>query len=77
MCAGDLSLEAAEHPTRHHLESYSYDETVHVCRDWTVLSDALRRTSLGFEVDESDLGLVPFDHSDWKPQRPVVPFDAV
>lgn len=76
MCAGDLTLEAPENPTRTHLLSLAYDETVHVCRDWTALSDALRRTALGFEVDEGR-GLVPFDHSDWQPQRPVVPFEAV
>lgn len=76
MCAGDLTLEAPENPSRTHLESFAYDETVHLCRDWTALSNALRRTSLGFEVDEGR-GLVPFDHSDWQPRRPVNPFEAV
>ena len=77
MCAGDLALEPAEHPTRHHLESYSYDESVHMCRDWTALSATLRSKSLGFEVAE-DRGLVPFDHANWKiSNRPVTPFEAV
>ena len=76
MCAGDLTLEAPENPSRTHLESIAYDETIHLCRDWTALSDALRRTSLGFELDEGR-GLVPYDHSDWQPRRPVVPFEAV
>jgi len=76
MCAGDLTLEAPEYPSRTHLESMAYDETVHLCRDWPALSDALRRTSLGFEVDEGR-GLVPFDHSNWQPRRPVAPFEAV
>ncbi|KAK3613145.1 hypothetical protein LTR22_028286, partial [Elasticomyces elasticus] len=76
MCAGDLTLEAPENPTRTHLLSLAYDKTTHVCRDWTALSDALRKTALGFEVDE-DLRHVPFDHSDWQPKRPVIPFEAV
>lgn len=76
MCGGDLTLEAPENPSRTHLESIPYDETVHLCRDWTALSSALRSTSLGFNVDEGR-GLVPFDNSNWQPRRPVVPFEAV
>ena len=76
MCAGDLTLEAPENVSRHHLESIAYDETIHLCRDWTALSNALRRTSLGFELD-GGRGLVPYDHADWQPKRPVVPFKAV
>ena len=76
MCAGDLTLEAPENPSRTHLESIAYDGTVHLCRDWTALSDALRKTSMGFELDEGR-HLVPFDHSGWQPKRPVVPFEAV
>jgi hypothetical protein len=76
MCYGDLALEPADKPTRRHLESIAYDGTVHMCRDWTALSNALRRKSLGFEVGE-DRTLTPFDNSKWQPNRPVVPFEAV
>ena len=76
MCQGDLTLEAPENLTRWHIESISYDATVHVCRDWTALSKALRETSLGFEYTD-DRSLKPFDNSDWQPRRPVVPFEAV
>ncbi|RDW62072.1 hypothetical protein BP6252_11505 [Coleophoma cylindrospora] len=76
MCQGDLTLEKPENPTRWHVESIAYDETVHVCRDWTALSSALRATSLGFEYAD-DRSLIPFDNSDWQPWRPVVPFEAI
>lgn len=77
MCQGDLSLERPDDLSRWHVESIAYDETVHVCRDWTALSKALRDTSLGFEYAEEDRAIVPYDNSDWKPSRPVVPFEAV
>lgn len=76
MCAGDLTLEAPQDLSRTHLESASYDHTVHLCRDWTVLSDALRKASLRFDIAEDDT-LVPWDHSTWQPKRPVLPFEAV
>lgn len=76
MCTGDLALEKPNNPTRWIVESIPYDETVHICRDWTALSKALRGASMGFEAI-NNRGLAPFDNSDWQPKHPVVPFEAV
>jgi len=72
MCTGDLTLEKPDAPTKYHLESIAYDETVHLCRDWTALSDALHGMSLGF--DFSGPAITTFDNSGSRPRQAVFPF---